>query len=766
MKIKNRELLWGKSHYFFIGLVILIIVNLCLFPVSVKGQDDPAEIIQRAVRANRHLIGWSQKNPSSGTSPAQNWTNGYRFAQLALFKSGGSHTPHILVDLNRYNSIEEVAKDYGNRKNWHLDKKPEIIAENFMPGSGSILGKYFESHNRNGTPKGRPAYEVYAYGEGWLLRVIVYNRLDESVVDDLMAGRIARSLAEDIFGLIKPAETPGPAKIHSIQAMVRHSSRTSAALNIITHIKYANPVGNPRPGDFLITLRINDQVIQVDPESQGFSTTGYDIRTESIIKTEITGLYAIRVNLLDRRYSSPGNSSLNYEDRYAADFEINEPVAEVKGVSGIVSVIRKNNVNRKNGILFVRDYPTSPAGENKDPEVLNSAWLYEGDQVLLADLGGRTTVTQDHDIIFPEYSGIHLEWEGGVQGQAIYRPGRYTVGGGKFTIGTTRGLSGEITNRWGRNLRDYQILFTQSALETAEGMSEDEFTDRHDYPNLVDWVLNSLPAFTRELATIKKYGVFSWHAGSTVLSDIHYLELNSEVYVRPEQDGRLNIFVIEGNPVLHGNQGTSSISMKSGTLVTCKPGTPANTGSFDPGQLERYWKEIRYVSWDMSGQGVQQAETLSSNISDPLQPLDLDLAYKITKGLLGETEADIPLIRANVTGVKFYEGGSGEVPYGQRIYDTRFSSSSARLIWWEINLTYPDPVKRIDFSVEAFLYKPDGNILNRQVQNYFIEPSWTFSWHSMSFGWIDPGTWIPGKYLVEMFISGKKAGEGNFEIIR
>ena len=766
MKIKNRGLLWEKSSYFFIGLVILTTANLCFFPISVKGQDDPAEIIQRAVRANSHLIGWSQKNPSSGTTPAQTWTNGYLSAHLSLFKSGGSHTPHIMVNLNRYNSLDEAVKEYGNHKNWDLDKKPEILAENFGPGSGSILRKYVEYYNPNGTPQGRPAYVVDAYGESWLLRVFVYNRLDESVVDDLMAGRIARSLAEDIFGLIRPAKIQGPPKIHSIQATVRHSSRTNAALTIITHIKYANPVGNPRPGDFLITLRINDQVIEIDPESQGFSTAGYDIRTESNIKIQKTGLYSIRVILLDRRYSSPGNSSLNYEDRYAADFQINEPVAEVKGVSGIVSVIRKNNITRKDGILFVRDSPTHPTDENKDHEVLNSAWLYDGDQVLLADLGGRTTVTQDHDIIFPEYSGIHLEWEGGVQGQAIYRPGSYTIGGGKFTIGTTRGLSGEITNRWSRNLSDYQILFTQNALETAEGTSEDEFTDRHDFPNLVDWVLERLPAFTRELATIKKYGVFSWHAGSTVLSDIHYLELNSEVYVRLEQDGQLNIFVLEGNPILHGNQGTSSINMESGTLVTCKPGIPANTGSFDPGKLERFWKGIPYVSWDLSGQGVQQPETLSSNKSDPLKPLDLNLADKIMKGLLGETEADIPFMRANVTGVKFYEGGSGEVPYGQRIYDTRFFSSSARIIWWEINLAYPDPGKRIDFTVEAFLYKPDGNILNRQVQNYFIEPTWTFSSHSMGFGWIEPGTWIPGKYRVEMFISGKKAGEGNFEIIR
>ena len=765
MKIKVREMIRAKSLSLFFGQVIFTIANLCFLTASVKGQDDPAEIIQRAVRANRYVIGWSQKNPSSGTTASQSRTSGYHYATLYLFKSGSSHIPHIMISLEKHNSPEEVTKLYDRARNQDQEKNSEILAENFGPGSGSILRKYTELYNRAGTPIGRPAYRANAYGEGWLLRVTVYNRINESVVTDSMAGSIARSLAEDIFNLIRPSEISGPPKIHSIQATVKHLSRTSASITIITHIKYANPVGNPRPGDLLITLRINDQVVQLGPGSQGLSTTGYDIRTESVITTEKTGLHSIRVNLLDRRYSTSANSSLNYEDRYSADFEINEPVAEVKGVSGLVSVIRKNNITRKDGILYVRDSRPPQTGEKKDPEAINSAWLYDGDQVLLADLGERVTVTEDHNIIFPEYSSVHLEWDGGVQGKAIYRPGRYTVGGGKFTVGVTRGLSGEITNRWGRNLRDYQILFTQSAVETAESMSEDEYTDRHNYPNLVDWVLERLPAFTRELSTIKKYGVFSWHAGGTVWSDIQYLELNSVVYARPEQDARLNVFVIGGNPVLHNNQGTSSLTLQSGTLVTCNPGLPAITGSFNPGQLERYWEGIRYVSWDMADPGLQKEQIVSSHINDPFQPLDLDLADKLMKQLLNETEPDIPVIQANVKGVKFYEGGYDGVTYGQRIYNTRFKSSSARFIWWEINLAYPEPGKRIDFAVEAFLYKPDGTIFNRQVQNYFIEPSWTSSSHYMGVGGVDPGAWSPGRYLVEMYIIGKKAGEGIFEII-
>jgi hypothetical protein len=767
MKTKSKEMEQDKSLALFFGRVLLFYISLSLFPITVTGQDDPAEIIQRTIQTNRYLAGWSQKNPSSGKTPPQNWTEGYTFASIYLYRSGGPHIPHIMITLQKYNSFEEADKEYNRALNNVRNKNPEILAENFGLGSRSMLQKYFEIIQRDGRPTGRPAYQVDASGEGWLLKIIVYNRLDESVVDDLTASRLIRSLAESIFNLIRPAEMPGPPLIQSIHARVQHLSRTSATITIITHVKYAEAVGNPRPGDVLITLRTNDEVVQLKPGSEGFSASGYDIRTESILNTEKTGLHSIYVELLDTRYTSSANRSLNYEDRFKAEFSIHPPVAEVKGVSGIVEVIRKNDITRKDGILFVRDSPGRPTDSGKNAEALSSAWLYDGDQVQLADLGERITVSENHDIVFPTYSSIHLEWDGGVEGQAIYRPGRYTVGGGQFTIGTTRGLSGEITNRWGRNLSDYQILFTQNATEIIEGMTEDQFSDQHDSPNLVDWVLRRIPVFSRVLTTIKKYGVFSWHAGNTVLSDIHYLELNSEVYIKPEQDAtRLNIFVLEGNPVIHYNRGNSRIDLQPGNVVTCIPGRPATTDSFNPGQMERFWEEIHYVAWDKAGGQAQIKEALSSDTEDQFQPIDLDLAADIMRGLLKEREIEIPSLQASVTGVRFYEGGYEEVPYGQRIYDTKFSSSYTRVIWWEINLAYPDPGRKIDFSVEAFIYRPDGTLLNRQIQNYFIQSPWTSTSHSMGFGGREPGTWIPGKYLVELFVTGEKVGEATFEIAR
>ena len=151
-------------------------------------------------------------------------------------------------------------------------------------------------------------------------------------------------------------------------------------------------------------------------------------------------------------------------------------------------------------------------------------------------------------------------------------------------------------------------------------------------------------------------------------------------------------------------------------------------------------------------------------INDPQPPIDLDLATEIMGGLTGENRHDIPSLQAKVTEVKFYEGGVDTVPVEQRIYGNRFSRASTRLVWWDINLAYPDPGKRIDFSVEALCFRPDGTVLNRQSQNYFIQSPWTNSFHAMGFGGHAPGTWTPGIYRVELFVSGKDVGGGSFEI--
>ncbi|NLI46277.1 MAG: hypothetical protein GX414_04140 [Acidobacteria bacterium] len=763
----------------------LVFVGLVACAVFIAGQGDPAEIVQRAIQTDRQLAGWTPKDPHVGVTPAMSFTRGYTYASQALARYGGTNIPHVYIDLKKFNAADEAEKEYDQKVRNIQQQRLEIIHENFGVGSRSTLHKHFEIIRRDGTPKGRPAYEVNAVGGGWLLRVSVYNRLDESVVDDGTAGRTARSVAETIFGLIQPAASPDPPRIHSARVRLQHLSRTRAALPVIAYIRYPQAMGNPRPGDVLVAVRLGDQVVDSEPGDASFVVSEREIRVERVLTTEQTGPITLRVDLLDRRFHMPSNRALAYEDRFRIEVDVPKPAAEIKGVSGKVFVIRKQDVARKDGDLFVRDSTAPAADRSADAEAIHSAWLYDGDRVVLADTGQRVTRTAGGDTRWPILSSVDLEWEGGVRGRAFYRPGLYTVGGGQFTVGATRGLSGEITNRWGRTLRDYGILFTQVPNETFDGSSRDAFNKVHKYPNPVEWVLRRIPGVGPAMANAKKYGVFSWHAGDTVLSDIQYLELESEVYVQPEADARLKFFVLEGKPVLHAGRGDARMDLRSGQVATCAPAQPAVTAAFDPAQLERVWENIRYVSWDNADREEPQRVADATDTADdsgtadasdaagifgadrPMEPVDLDQAARILQGLERPPSgpaAGIPSLQATVTNVKFHESGIDAAPPEQRIHATRFPRSTTRLVWWEINLAYPDPGRRIDFSVESLLYRPDGSLLNRQVQNYFIQSPWTSSSHYAGCGGLEPGTWAPGVYRVELHVAGQKVAEGSFEI--
>jgi hypothetical protein len=114
--------------------------------------------------------------------------------------------------------------------------------------------------------------------------------------------------------------------------------------------------------------------------------------------------------------------------------------------------------------------------------------------------------------------------------------------------------------------------------------------------------------------------------------------------------------------------------------------------------------------------------------------------------------------------VKFYEGGFEGVPKDQRQYQSQFSVTDARYVWYDFYLTYARPGQRVDFAVESVWYRPDGSILDRSTYDYHINRDWTHSQHGAATGWRMPGRWAPGVYRVDLLIDGRKIAGGSFEI--
>jgi len=138
-----------------------------------------------------------------------------------------------------------------------------------------------------------------------------------------------------------------------------------------------------------------------------------------------------------------------------------------------------------------------------------------------------------------------------------------------------------------------------------------------------------------------------------------------------------------------------------------------------------------------------------------------------------ETRSDSPVfndpgpppgLQATVTALNFYEGPGEGVPYGQRAYGSVFAKSSTRYINWELNLAYPKPGRRVDFKVDVLFYSSDGREFGRSDLDGFAEADWMNSQHTRGFGWAQPGSWPPGKYRVDVYLSGVKTASGEFEI--
>ena len=129
-----------------------------------------------------------------------------------------------------------------------------------------------------------------------------------------------------------------------------------------------------------------------------------------------------------------------------------------------------------------------------------------------------------------------------------------------------------------------------------------------------------------------------------------------------------------------------------------------------------------------------------------------------------ENAESIPSLQLTDAGLKFYEGGYGGVVFNERMYGSGFPKSSSRYINWELDLVHPAPGRRVDFQIEAVYYNPDGSEMGRSTINTFVEGHWLNSQHCQGRGWNEPGNWIPGRYRVDLFISGVKTASGEFGI--
>ena len=123
-----------------------------------------------------------------------------------------------------------------------------------------------------------------------------------------------------------------------------------------------------------------------------------------------------------------------------------------------------------------------------------------------------------------------------------------------------------------------------------------------------------------------------------------------------------------------------------------------------------------------------------------------------------------PVPGANFQALKFFESAFNPPALGSRVYSTQFDHRTARYVSWELNLTCPPPPSRIDFTINATYYYPNGTVFNSQDVASFVNPGWPGLVFNAGRGWQRPGLWKRGTYRVDLAVNGNRIASGYFTI--
>lgn len=116
--------------------------------------------------------------------------------------------------------------------------------------------------------------------------------------------------------------------------------------------------------------------------------------------------------------------------------------------------------------------------------------------------------------------------------------------------------------------------------------------------------------------------------------------------------------------------------------------------------------------------------------------------------------------------LKVYSRGYNEIDRSEREYKSEFLKSKTSYIALELIVTN-ELYEKYDeaYKVTFMFYKPDNNLLCDFSVEFNVKSDWYTSWRTVSWGWNNPGNWVGGEYIVNVFVDGYYFGETTFEII-
>ncbi len=217
-----------------------------------------------------------------------------------------------------------------------------------------------------------------------------------------------------------------------------------------------------------------------------------------------------------------------------------------------------------------------------------------------------------------------------------------------------------------------------------------------------------------------------------------------------------------GGLVLKTSPGEAEVYLNDEPKGMSSPEGAIRLPDLQPGNYNLRVSSIGYKSYEQTiSVSAGQDQTLYVNLVQKSNPSPQPIPAPDQPGRNG----GLPLPGVKVEALQFYEGpSSGGVENSARVYRTSFDHQSARSIFWELDLSYQPPGRRVDFTLDAFWYRPDGSELRHQTLNTYVGSDWKNATPAFGYGWKDAGYWQKGSYRVEIRYGGVRVTSGTFQV--
>lgn len=156
------------------------------------------------------------------------------------------------------------------------------------------------------------------------------------------------------------------------------------------------------------------------------------------------------------------------------------------------------------------------------------------------------------------------------------------------------------------------------------------------------------------------------------------------------------------------------------------------------------------------GPGGIKTATTSVSVTPPPPP-------QVVQTVVGNLPG-FPVAGASFKEIKFFASGHTLPPLSERTYQVQFDHRTTRYVAWELHITCPPVASRVDFTIYATWYYPNGTVFGSQTLNTYADAGLTEPVYSSGRGWQHPGMWKRGTYRVDLFTNGSRIGSGSFTI--